>query len=77
MTRSFRRRAAAVALAVSAPLGVGALAANTAFLATTADGGQPVMYPPGYPRPGIPKPVPGTDPAPAPVVDPVTGTVSD
>jgi hypothetical protein len=60
MTSRLRRRAAAVALTVSLPTGAGVLAVNTAFLATTADGGQPTMpYP--FPTPGGPKvPVPTT-----------------
>jgi hypothetical protein len=56
-----RKCAAAVALAISPPTGFGPLAANTAFLAATADGGQPTI-----PYPFGPKVAPSPDAVPVP-----------
>ena len=73
MTQSVRRRVAALALAVSVPTGIVTLATNTALLATTADGGQPVIMPPGWPKPPVIKPgvdVPGPIGVPAPEPEP-------
>jgi hypothetical protein len=73
MKQSVRRRAAALALAVSVPAGIGTLVTNTALLATTADGGQPVILPGGYPKPPVSKPgvtLPVPDPVPEPAYPP-------
>ena len=54
MSTSVRRRAAMVALAVSLLGGGAALAANTAMLAPTADGGEPgTVIIPGKPIPTV------------------------
>ena len=59
MTTSVRRHTAMVALALSLLGGGAALAANTALLSPTADGGLPgpIIDPglPGKPLPGIPR----------------------
>ena len=50
ITTRWRHRFAAFALAVSLPAGGGLLAANTAFLANTADGGLPLYIDPYNPQ---------------------------
>lgn len=50
ITTRWRHRFAAFALAVSLPVGSGLLAANTAFLANTADGGLPLHIDPYNPQ---------------------------
>lgn len=50
MSTTVRRRTAKIVLAVSV-LGGAALAANSALLSTTADGGVPVVIGPGKPIP--------------------------
>jgi hypothetical protein len=71
MKQSVRRRAAALALAVTIPTGIGVLVANTALLATTADGGMPQIMPEWKPLGGK-TPVTGpvtTVPDPVDVID--------